>query len=160
MSRPNDILIEWAEEHFDNGTLAPEAFVPLHGKQHSWHAWSRLKAYPQFSDIIHECLVAVPWTEDTHPIGVMLKIVYPFAYPNGWDGLYKDIVKLGCLPMLVSRFIDNPKPSFIDQRAAEKEGTKPTIRAYTHIILPTEVDAVLTAGLLGIFDDEIKHDRF
>lgn len=148
----NDILVEWAEEQYDRGSIMPSAFVPLYGEPHQWLTFAELKKFPQFSRIIHECLVSIPWTGAQHPVGVMLELVYPWAYTGGWNGLFKDIEKQDFLPILASKEIEPSFPSWDEREEARVKGIAIRRTVYTHIIVPSEIDAVVVAAMTGIFN--------
>ena len=153
MERPNDILIEWAEEQYEAIGLRPCSFVPLSRRPHQWTDWTVLKGIPQFQAIIHECLTAIPWDQERPPIGAMLKLVYPFAYDDGWDGLFKDIVKIGFLPLLAyrEREVKSWEQTSDEAPASRTTGSPTKRRQWSHMIVPTETDAVVVAAMTGIF---------
>ncbi len=155
MSRPSDILIEWTEERYAQQSIRAASFVPLHKAPHRWEPWEKLKRMDEFNDIVHECLTMIKWQEESHPVGVMLKLSYPIVYKGGWNGLFKDIAyNVGFLPLLVMQKVPAQQPySREEQVVLDVTGFVPDQERFTHLIVPSETDAVVVAAMCGIFDD-------
>lgn len=151
MSRPSDLLIEWTMDRFKQGLIDPITYVPLYDKPHKWTAWSLLKGIPQFEDIVHECITAIPWEEKKHPVGVMLQLQYPMVYEQGWNGVFWDICGMGFIPLLVRGFVEPQNPTLEEMASARVLNERPKRDTFTHMIVPTETDAVVVAAMLNIF---------